>query len=127
MKKITSLLIFLFVMVLGNAQNSEPITGAEIKFDKKMMDLGTLKVNEVKHDTFTLTNIGKKPLLLDDVIISCDCTKLEWSKAPVMPGQSATIKVTYTADEPGSINKWITVLSNAHTDRVILKMKGVVE
>ena len=102
-------------------------TGAEIEFSKKVVDFGTLKVGDVKVVTITYTNMGKKPLILDDVISSCDCTEVEWSKAPVMPGKTGTIKATYTAKNVGLISKRITVLSNANTDRVILQLKGEVK
>ncbi|MBQ4441638.1 MAG: DUF1573 domain-containing protein [Bacteroidales bacterium] len=101
-------------------------TGAEIQFDKPTVDFGTLKVGDVKVVTITFTNIGKKPLILDDVVSSCDCTTVEWGKQPVMPGQKGTIKATYTAKNKGLISKRITVLSNANTDRVILQLKGEV-
>ena len=102
-------------------------TGAEIEFEKKFVDFGTLKVGDVKVVTVTYKNIGKKPLILDDVISSCDCTTVEWDKAPVMPGKTGTIKATYTAKNVGLISKRITVLSNANTDRVILQLKGEVK
>ena len=102
-------------------------TGAEITFDKLTVDFGTLKVGDVKVVTITFTNIGKKPLILDDVISSCDCTTVAWEKKPVMPGQKGTIKATYTAKNTGLISKRLTVLSNANTDRVILQLKGEVK
>ena len=102
-------------------------TSAEIKFDKLTVDFGTLKVGDVKVVTITFTNIGKKPLILDDVISSCDCTTVNWEKKPVMPGQKGTIKATYTAKNTGLISKRLTVLSNANTDRVILQLKGEVK
>ena len=102
-------------------------TGAEIQFDKLTVDFGTLKVGDVKVVTITFTNIGKKPLILDDVISSCDCTTVTWEKKPVMPGQKGTIKATYTAKNTGLISKRLTVLSNANTDRVILQLKGEVK
>lgn len=102
-------------------------TGAEIEFEKKVVDFGNLEVGDVKVVTITYKNIGKKPLILDDVISSCDCTEVEWSKAPVMPGKTGTIKATYTAKNTGLISKRITVLSNANTDRVILQLKGEVK
>ncbi|MBR4918578.1 MAG: DUF1573 domain-containing protein [Bacteroidales bacterium] len=101
--------------------------GAEIQFDKLTVDFGTLKVGDVKTVTITFTNIGKKPLILDDVISSCDCTTVEWSKQPIMPGKKGTIKATYTAKHTGLISKRLTVLSNANTDRVILQLKGEVK
>lgn len=136
MKKV---LVFVCVFCLGlgislqaqtkttAAKSTYTGTGAEIEFEKKVVDFGTLKVGDVKVVTVTYKNIGKKPLILDDVISSCDCTEVEWSKAPVMPGKTGTIKATYTAKNEGLISKRITVLSNANTDRVILQLKGEVK
>jgi len=103
------------------------ITGAEISFEKKTIDYGTLKVGDVRTVEMVYTNIGKKPLLLENVTTNCDCTEVEWSRKPLMPGKSDVIKVTYTAKNPGLISKWVTVMSNAETDRVILKTSGKVE
>jgi len=132
MKKV---LVFVCLLCMGfgiglHAQSTKTTytgTGAEIEFEKKTVDFGTLKVGDVKVVTITYKNIGKKPLILDDVISSCDCTEVEWSKAPVMPGKTGTIKATYTAKNVGLISKRITVLSNANTDRVILQLKGEVK
>lgn len=129
MKRVFFLMVLFFGVQALSAQEAAPktYTGAEIKFDKTTINLGELNIGDVKETYFTFTNIGKKPLILDDVIISCDCTEIDWPKAPTMPGQSAKIKVKYTAKNSGSINKWATVLSNAETDRVILKIKGSVK
>ncbi len=129
------LLVFVCVLCMGagaglQAQTAKPAytgTGAEIEFEKKVVDFGTLKVGDVKVVTITYKNIGKKPLILDDVISSCDCTTVEWSKEPIMPGQKGTIKARYSAKNVGLISKRLTVLSNANTDRVILQLKGEVK
>ena len=100
------------------------ITSAEIEFDKIAHDYGALEVGDVKTGIFTYTNVGNRPLVLFDVIVSCDCTEVEWQKEPVMPGKTGIIKVIYTAKTPGMIAKQITVQSNAQTDRVRLQLKG---
>lgn len=132
MKKIIALIILVSVSCSLLAQEhatvkKQPLNGAEIQFDKLYFDFGELKVGEVKEVTLTFKNIGNKPLILDDVISSCDCTVVEWSKAPVLPGKTATIKAIYTAESVGLISKRVTVLSNAETDRVILQLKGTVK
>jgi len=99
-------------------------TGAEIEFDKISFDYGTLSVGDVKTCVFTYTNVGNKPLVLFDVIASCDCTEAVWQKEPVMPGKTGIIKVIYTAKTSGVIAKQITVQSNAQTDRIRLQLKG---
>ncbi len=127
MKKIFMLVVLICFTGAVMAQSSKtPVTGPEIQFDKTTMDFGTLNIGDVKVDTFTFTNVGKKPLILDNVVSNCDCTVLDWSRKPVMPGKKGTITATYTAKNSGLINKWVTVISNAETDRVILKLRGKV-
>jgi len=128
MKKIITIIAIFFTIgqLMAQKPAQKNYTGAEIEFDHITADLGTLNIGDVKETFFTFTNIGKKPLILDNVIISCDCTEIEWPKTPVMPGQIGKIKVIYTAKNSGSINKWATVLSNAEKDRVILTLKGKV-
>ena len=131
-------LIFMAIISVAFAQGKEKkeaekpfvpkvTTGAEIEFDKVVFDYGTLEASEVKTGLFTYTNVGNKPLVLFDVIVSCDCTEVEWQKEPLMPGKSATIKAIYTAKTPGVIAKQITVQSNAQTDRIKLQLKGNVK
>ena len=132
MKKLIILCLMIGSVFALQAQTSKSSstykgTGAEIKFEKLSVDFGELKVGDVKTVTVTFTNIGKKPLILDDVISSCDCTTVDWSKQPIMPGKKGTIKATYTAKHTGLISKRLTVLSNANTDRVILQLKGEVK
>ncbi|MDR3047429.1 MAG: DUF1573 domain-containing protein [Bacteroidales bacterium] len=100
------------------------ITGAEISFEKNYFDFGNLKLGDVKESTLTFTNTGKKPLILDDVISSCDCTEVTWSKEPVMPGQKGTIKAKYTAKYEGMISKRVTVYSNADSYKKVLELQG---
>jgi len=129
--------IFMVIVSFSFAQNKgkrdiEPpfthkvTTSAEIEFDMVTFDYGTLEMGEVKTGVFTYKNTGNKPLVLFDVIVSCDCTEVEWQKEPVMPGKTGTIKAVYTAKTAGVIAKQITVQSNALTDRIRLQLKGKV-
>ena len=131
MKKLIVLCLAVCSLLAVQAQEKKNTTykgtAPEIQFDKLSVDFGTLKVGDVKTVTVTFTNIGKKPLILDDVISSCDCTTVDWSKQPIMPGKKGSIKATYTAKHSGLISKRLTVLSNANTDRVILQLKGNVQ
>ncbi|MDR1346498.1 MAG: DUF1573 domain-containing protein [Bacteroidales bacterium] len=131
MKKAFSLTILLLAFGLMQAQEvkkeaSKQYKGAEISLDKLTHNFGKLKVGEVKEGIFTFTNVGVKPLIIEDAIASCDCTVMSWTQTPVMPGQKGTIKATYTAKNVGPISKRITVLSTAETDRLILQIKGEV-
>ena len=56
-----------------------------------------------------LTNTAKELMLVYDVITSCGCTKVEYSKEPVRPGETLEVKVIYEAEETGHFDKVVTV------------------
>jgi hypothetical protein len=120
------LICFLCIFALSAQPVTPPQNGPEIKFNTLVFDFGEVKVGESKTVSVIYTNVGNRPLILDNVISSCDCTEVIWSKAPLMPHKTDTIKATYTAKESGLINKRVTVLSNALTERIILSLKGKV-
>ena len=101
---------------------------AKIKFDKTVHDFGKIKKGAKDvYCTFTYTNVGNDVLFISRVKKSCGCTVPEYSQEPVMPGQSATIKVGYTTtDIVGVFNKKITVFTNAVNNAVVLTIKGEV-
>lgn len=124
MKKLFSLFIMLVIgATICVAQNQ-----AEIKFDKITQDLGTFSVNSpVKTATFTFTNVGNAPLVLNQVVASCGCTVPRYDKKPVAPGQKGTITVTYngTGKFAGHFKKSITVRSNGKVEMTRLYIEGV--
>jgi hypothetical protein len=107
--------------------NEKPST-AEISFDKDVHDYGTIKQGANGTYEFKFKNSGKEPLIIRDAQGSCGCTVPEWPKAPIRPGETATIKVTYDTNRLGPIDKSVKISSNAKTDsEKVLKIKGTVE
>lgn len=62
----------------------------------------------VTHD-FTVKNIGKEALVLENVQASCGCTTPTWSKEAIAPGKTAVIKVGYNAAAASPFEKFITI------------------
>lgn len=98
-----------------------------IKIDSQTHDFGNIREADgpVSHD-FTFTNTGDAPLIIVSANASCGCTTPEIPKAPIKPGESATVKVTYNPlGRPGEFEKNIRVKTNLK-ERTSLKIKGVV-
>lgn len=113
------------IMSVGliNAQSKN----ADIKFEKTSQNLGTFSEKEpVATATYTFTNIGDAPLVIHQVVASCGCTVPEFSKEPVQPGKTGSIKVVYNGtDKPlGFFKKSIIVRSNAKTPTTRLFIEG---
>ncbi|MFM2225342.1 MAG: hypothetical protein RJA07_1544 [Bacteroidota bacterium] len=100
----------------------------EFKFEVEEHDFGNVKEGpEVKYD-FVFTNIGKEPIVIQDVHASCGCTTPVWSREPILPGAKSKITAVYnTKGRPGMFNKSITIKSNAAIPEKMLIIKGVVE
>ena len=88
------------------------------------MDLGTFDWKKQKSCEFILTNIGQELLVVDNVITSCGCTTVEYSKTPVQPEKNLTLKVKYTADRPEYFNKTTTVYCNEKDSPILLNISG---
>lgn len=100
--------------------------GAEMKFEQEVIDLGEFMQYDDPSSKceFKFTNTGKEPLIISKCKGSCGCTVPECPKEPILPGESAVIKVNYDEKRVGSFNKSITINSNAKITTKILKVKG---
>lgn len=121
MKKLLLIAImFLSGITFASAQ-------AEIRFDKVSVDFGTFpEANPVKKTTFTFTNVGNQPLVINQVVASCGCTVPKYDKRPIAPGQKGSIDVTYNGKGkfPGHFKKSITVRSNGKVEMTRLYIEG---
>ena len=80
-----------------------------------------VKVGEEKHNFgkipqgkpvvyfFELKNISDKPVVVENASASCGCTVPEKPTKPIMPGETAKLKVQYNAAVVGPINKEVYV------------------
>ncbi len=100
---------------------------AEIKFDKTTYDFGNFSENEpIVSGVFIFTNVGDAPLVIHQAVASCGCTVPEYTKEPVLPGQSGTLKVTYNGEGkfPGHFKKSITLRTNGKTEMMRIYVEG---
>jgi hypothetical protein len=112
------------LMVFAVASHAQGV----LKFEKESHDFGTLSEGPVATYSFKVTNTGTAPVVISRAQASCGCTTPEWSKDPILPGASSTIKVGYnTSGRPGAFAKTITVTSNAENSSVILRINGNVK
>jgi archaellum component FlaG (FlaF/FlaG flagellin family) len=100
---------------------------AEIKFDKETHDFGAIPQGTPATYEFVFKNTGKTPLIITNASASCGCTTPDWTREPIKPGKTGTVKATYNAASPGPFTKSVTVVSNAKNSTVILYLKGDVK
>ena len=84
-------------------------SATKITVDRTEYDFGTFPMSESQECFFRITNTGSSLLMVHDVVTSCGCTKVEYDKHPVPPGQTMDLKVIYEAEESGRFTKVVTV------------------
>lgn len=119
------LILMSFLLLSGmTAMAQKP---AQIKFDKTTHNFGTFSEKEPKVTcSFTYTNVGDQPLVINQAVASCGCTVPEYTKEPVKAGEKGEIKVTYNGAGkfPGHFKKSITVRTNGSVEMTRLYIEG---
>lgn len=97
-----------------------------VEFDKVVHDFGDFLLSGgPKSCTFKVENISEKPIAILTVSSSCGCTDVEWTKAPIKPGQTGTISATYDNKQGAyPFEKTLTVYISSLSKPVILRLRG---
>ncbi|WP_338359346.1 DUF1573 domain-containing protein [Yeosuana marina] len=122
MKKIITILFIGLVSFSINAQEKT----AKIEFKSDTIDYGTIEKGSNGLRVFEFTNTGDAPLIISRVTSSCGCTVPTWTREAILPGKKGEVQVKYDTNRVNPIRKTITVISNAETPTVALKIKGEV-
>ena len=103
----------LFIALLAFATTTAVFAQKKIadvaKLNTETFDFGKVKQNVPPTATFVVTNIGSEPLIIEAANPTCGCTISDYTKSPIAPGQTGTIKATYNAATVGAIHKTLTV------------------
>lgn len=125
MKRLGITLIMLMAVIGIYAADK---TEGQIKFEKTTFDFGNIREDggSVTHE-FVFENIGKEPLSIKSARAECGCTRPEYPKNEIAPGESGIIKVTYNPlGRPGGFTKVVTVRCSGNPGKVNLKIRGTV-
>lgn len=111
----------------NNPAVNETAGVSTILWEKQHIDLGYIALNKPVTATYKFTNNSDKPVVVEEVNASCGCTAARHSDAPIAPGESSEIKVTYNAARAGVFQKSVRVKISG-TDQVsVLNISGTVE
>ena len=116
---------FYLGLISGKTETRQANNITSVSVDRIIMDFGGFSQSEKQEDSFVLTNTGKGLLVIQDIITSCGCTKVEYSKEPVRPGGTLEVKVIYEAEKVEHFNKTVTIYCNAENSPLRLTVKGI--
>lgn len=106
------------------AQKSN-IPTTSINFNKYEHDFGTINQDTENAYTFTFTNTGNEPLVIEQAKGSCGCTVPTFPKEPIPPGGTGEIGVVYKpGKQKNAQNKTVTITANTDPVQTTLKIKA---
>lgn len=128
MKKLLTLFALIGLMAATTSveaqSNSE--SGPKMDVESTTHNFGKIPQSIPAKYKFTISNSGNEPLIIQNVQKTCGCTVTDWTKDPIMPGESGYVTAQYNAARMGSFKKPITVISNATNSPLRLHFKGEV-
>ncbi|MFK8104911.1 MAG: DUF1573 domain-containing protein [Saprospiraceae bacterium] len=133
MKKIMFFASLLFLSANTFAQTAKQVNltkdnaGTDgIAWVSTNVDLGAVPKDIPAQAQFELRNDGDTPLILTKVKASCGCTTSNYTKEPILPGESTVITANYNAKKTGPFNKTVKVTTNRSKEPIVLRLKGIV-
>jgi len=137
MKKIHFFMVAGLMAILGSVhgQYSDLQTASatlspsksKLAWDNYRIDVGTVALNVPVEVDFTFVNKGNEPVVIKNVTPTCGCTAAKHSQAPVLPGESSKITVTYNAKKPGVFRKSIKIETSDDDNPTVLLIAGEVQ
>ena len=104
------------VPYLGRAQSQDAVAPApDIRFETQKIDIGdTLYRKGTEYPYyFVYENNGTAPLIVNKVVATCPCLRIEFSTDPLPPGASDTLRVYFTPNHASKYTQRMTVFTNS--------------
>jgi hypothetical protein len=114
-------LIFALLLFVLNAFSQGK---AEITFEKEVLKLGKVKEGEILNFEYPFINTGNEPLLISEIKVACTCTKFDYPKNPIAPGEKSSIKVSFdTHNKIGYQDRTLEIYYNSKKSPKIIRFK----
>ena len=116
------------VILCGMLCSEAGAQSSPLKFAQQSWDFGQIKEDggRVSH-AFEFVNASSAPAVIEQVTVSCGCTKPEYSRAPVKPSEKGTLVISYDPEgRPGAFRRDIVVQSGGATGKTVLTITGEV-
>ncbi len=105
--------------------NNKP---TEMVFTETEHNFGTINQGDKVMHVFTFKNTGSNDLIISRANGSCGCTVPEFTKDPIPPGKTGTMKVSFSSTgKSGPQQKTVTVSANVPNGAQVLTIKANVK
>lgn len=113
---------------INNSDVQEAMAITTIKFNEMAHDFGTINEGDIVTTTFTVTNTGDQPLVINDAKGSCGCTTpniSSFKNKPIAPGDSRDIEVQFNSNgKPNLQRKTVKLMGNFKPNPTVLTIEA---
>ena len=111
---------------LAQNQSDGEVLEPNIRFETQKIDIGdTLyQKNTAYLYDFVYENTGTAPLIVNKVIATCPCLRVEFSTEPIAPGARDTLHVYFTPNHASKYTQRLSVFTNSPRNGIQLFAKG---
>ncbi|MCM1076068.1 MAG: DUF1573 domain-containing protein [Bacteroides sp.] len=104
------------------------VTSAQGVWLEQKHDFGAFDENVgTVYCDFRLVNTGTEPIAIINARANCGCTRPEYSRAPIAPGDTAVVRVGFDPKgRPGRFMKYVNVDLDSNPSRSSLTIQGTV-
>ena len=123
-----ALALLLAGVLAVTAATAQTRFGDRVELDRTVYDFGDIQTSQGPVScSYTVRNISDKPVTILNVISSCGCTDVQWTKERFKPGESGTISATFkNEDGPFPFDKTLTAYISDLKQPIVLHLRGVV-
>ena len=113
----------------GYQEQAESMAATSVEWSETEYDFGKVKDGDLVRHTYSFTNTGSNPLVLQRAKASCGCTTPHWTQEPIPPGGKGEVAVEFNSkNKPGMQTKTVTVTGNFEGGiNQVLRIRGEVE
>lgn len=113
------------LLIRNNVEGELPVT--DVLVDKPDVDLGQMSLGEEKYKTLIINNVGKNPLKISNVEMSCDCMEGIYEDRMVASKDTIHLNVRIRQESVGDFIREIFVYGNFVDAPLEITFRGTVK
>lgn len=95
-----------------------------VSLSNNEVNFGNFPWKELQQAELVINNVGDTPLVITDVITSCGCVEVEYSKEPIRPLKSVILKIKYKAEHSEYFSKTVSIHCNTSNSPISVEVRG---
>lgn len=118
----------LYLQVVSGKEIEEiPAELTQISISERTLELGDIEFGKTIKRSVTIKNAGNKPLIIKDVVTSCECVKAKVSASSIRPEESAELMIEFTPDVTGECFREVYVFCNTEESPINIQIHGIIK